>query len=230
MAESGFDFKKFVDDSIQVLKNPKEFYSSMSKTGGLGEPIIKALIYGLISGIIALIWSVLGLQIAFIGPVKALILAVIFALIGLFIGAIIILIISAICGGSTDFENNVRVTAAAMVLMPVNTLLAVFGEIHVYVGSIITLVLVLYGIWLMYNALTASLQAKETPAKIISGLLALLFLIIIIAGFGAQKTAENYGEQYQKQLEEATKGQSEETKKALEQIKKAAEEMEKQNQ
>ena len=45
-------------------------------------------------GIMAFIWSVIG------------------AVIGLFIGAVILLVISSICKGSTDFEANMRVTAA----------------------------------------------------------------------------------------------------------------------
>ncbi len=53
----------------------------------------------------------------------ALVWTIVGALIGLFIGAVIMLIISAICKGSTDFEANLRVVAAVMVLMPINALL-----------------------------------------------------------------------------------------------------------
>ena len=34
MAEGGFDFKKFIDDSKAVLMAPKEYFSSMPTSGG----------------------------------------------------------------------------------------------------------------------------------------------------------------------------------------------------
>ena len=57
MSNQGFSFNKFFEDSKKVLISPKEYFSTMEVTGGLGEPIIKALIYGAIAGVFALLWS-----------------------------------------------------------------------------------------------------------------------------------------------------------------------------
>ena len=61
MAEAGFDFQKFIEDSKSVLTAPKEYFSSMPKTGGFVEPLIKATIYGLVAGVLYFIWGLLHL-------------------------------------------------------------------------------------------------------------------------------------------------------------------------
>ncbi len=105
-----FDFKQFIEDSKIVLFNSKEYFSRMPVTGGFGEPVIKALIYGIVIGILNYLWILMGVGFSG-GPswlgggggIMALLGTIIFSVIGLFIGGIIMLIISAILGGSTDY-------------------------------------------------------------------------------------------------------------------------------
>jgi hypothetical protein len=61
MSDSTFDFNVFIKESIDVLVNPKSYFSTMKTTGGMSEPLIKAVIYGAIAGAIAFIWSLLNL-------------------------------------------------------------------------------------------------------------------------------------------------------------------------
>ena len=79
-----------------------------------------------------------------------------------------------ICSGDTNYETNVRVTASLMVLTPVNALLSFITGINLYLGIIISLLIGLYGIWLLYTALINSLSAKEKVAKIVCIVLAIL--------------------------------------------------------
>ncbi len=238
----GFNFAQFIDDSQNTLTNPKEFFASMAKEGGFGEPIIKALIYGLVAGLITFIWGIIGLSAVggfgamFGGAVgiMAIVGGLIFALIGLFIGGLIMLIISAICGGNTSYEANVRVTAALMVMSPVQALLGFTGGINFYLGAIVGLAVSLYGLWLLYNALTASLQAKEGASKVVTIILAVLVVLMTITSFTTYKAASSFGDKYQKDAEKLIQDamkDNPEGMKALEQFKKAAEEeMEKQEQ
>ena len=166
MAEPGFTFKKLIYESKAVLIAPKEYFTSMIKEGGFGEPVIKALVYGVLAGLIGYILSLLQLYTGsgFIfstgaGGIMIVMCAIITALIGLFIGGIIVLIISATCGGSTGFETNVRVTASLMVLGPVNALLGVFSGINITLGVIISIIVSLYGIYLLYQSLVKALNA-----------------------------------------------------------------------
>jgi hypothetical protein len=112
MADNTFDFNLFIKESKDVLVNPKSYFSTMKTTGGMTEPLIKAVIYGAVAGILTLIWSLLNIgamtNSLFGGAigVMAFIWSIIGAIIGLFIGAVVTLIISSICKGSTDFEAN----------------------------------------------------------------------------------------------------------------------------
>jgi hypothetical protein len=191
-----FDFNAFINESKETLLNPKSYFAALKTTGGMSEPLIKAVIYGTVTGIFTFLWSVLklgavtgGLFGGSIG-VMAFVSSIIGAIIGLFIGAVIVLIISAICGGSTDFESNVRVTASLMVLMPVNAALGFISGFSLHLNLIISAAVGLYGLWMLYNALCETLKAKQETAKIVCYVLAALSLLATINGLMALNKAK----------------------------------------
>ena len=153
MSDSTFDFNLFIKESKDVLVNPKSYFSTMKTTGGMTEPLIKAVVYGAIAGALAFVWSLLkigavtgGLFGGAIG-IMVFIWSIIGAIIGLFIGAVILLIISSICKGSTDFEANMRVTAAVMVVMPISAFLGFAGHFNLYLGVIVGLAVNIFALW-----------------------------------------------------------------------------------
>jgi hypothetical protein len=197
MSESSFNFNSFIKDSIDVLVKPKAYFSSMKTTGGIGEPLIKALVYGLVAGIIALIWGFLKLggSVGLFGGAVGIMMFIwyiIAAVIGMFIGAVIMLIISAICKGSTDFEANVRVTASVMVIMPISALLGFVSGLNITAGAIISLVVNLFALYLIYHALIEALKAKPGSAKILTIVLAALLVLFFFIGLGAKKAASKF--------------------------------------
>jgi hypothetical protein len=233
MSNESFNFNQFIKDSVNSLTKPKTYFAEMPVKGGFGVPIVKALIYGFIAGIFAFLWSLLKLGGAtgfgvFGGAVgiMALIWAVVGALIGLFIGAVVVLIISAICGGSTDYESNARVTASLMVLMPIT---ALFGFIGGGVGSLIGFIINLYGLLMLYHALTGSLKGKEGTSKIITIILAAILAIFLIAGFFAKKTAnrflDDFGEEWEQTIEQSGKDLEQSMKELSKELDKATEEL-----
>jgi hypothetical protein len=212
MADAGFDFQKFIADTKDVLTSPKSYFASMQKTGGFVDPIVRAAICGVIAGIFSFLLGLLSFSAlwAFGAGVgfTSIILSPIFAVIGLFIGGIIILIISAISGGSTDFETNIRVSASLMVLYPIQVLLTFTYGINIYLGAVIVLLVSLYGIWLFFNALVHALSAKESVAKIVVIVLAIfpvLGIINTIACHSAYTNLSNQMMQGAKDQEEAMK-------------------------
>ncbi len=228
MAEGGFDFKKFIDDSMKVITSPKEYFTSMPKEGGFVEPIVKAVIYGLIAGIIVFIWSLLKLSAAsamFGGAVGAMSIlwGAIGAIIGLFIGGVIILILSAIGGGNTNYEANVRVAASLMVMSPVNALLSFTAGINLYLGAIITFLVALFGIWLLYNGLVNALGAKEVAAKVIAIILAIFPLLGLLGTLVCKPAASKMTDSYMK-------GEAKQQEKAMKDMMKQLEKMQKQQQ
>lgn len=242
MSNESFNFNQFIKDSVNSLTKPKAYFAEMPVSGGFGVPILKAVIYGAIAGIFTFLWSVLKIGGAAAGlgvfggaiGVMAFIWVLVGALIGLFIGAVIVLIISAICGGSTDYEANARVTASLMVLMPIG---ALFGFIGGGVGSLIGFIINLYGLLMLYHALTGSLKGKEGTSRIIAFILAVILVIFLIVGFFAKKTAnrfmDEFGteweqtmEEYGKDMDETMKDLTKELEEANEQIQSELEEEE----
>jgi hypothetical protein len=197
MSNSTFNFNSFIKESIDVLVKPKTYFSTMKTTGGIAEPLIKALLYGVIAGIIALIWGLLkiGGSIGIFGGaigVMMFIWYIIAAVIGLFIGGVIMLIISAICKGSTDFEANVRVTASVMVIMPIGALLGFVSGLNHTAGSIVSLLVNLFALYLIYHALVEALKAKPASSKVLTIILAALLVLFFVIGLGAKKAANKF--------------------------------------
>ena len=188
MSDSTFDFNLFIKESKDVLVNPKSYFSTMKTTGGMTEPLIKAVIYGAIAGALAFIWSLLGMG-ALGGAIGIMVFiwSIIDAIIGLFIGAVILLVISSICKGNTDFEANMRVTAAVMVMMPISAFFGFAGHFNLYLGIIIGLAVYIFALWLLYNGLVEALKTNPETTKIVSYVLIAIIVLIMLLGFKARK-------------------------------------------
>ena len=206
MSSNSIDLNKILKDSRDTLLNPKEYFKSMPLSGGLAEPVIKAVIYGTVAGLIGLLWSVLGWSAiggGFLGSavgIMALIWSVVGAVIGVFIGGAIMLAISAICGGNQDFEANLRVAASLMAIYPVSALLAVLYGINYTLGGVIGLAVNLYALYLLYEAVISALKGKESSAKIVLIVLALIVMLSYFAGRRATKSIKDYSDMFQEEM------------------------------
>jgi hypothetical protein len=200
MSDSTFDVNLFIKESVDVLVNPKSYFSTMKTSGGMSEPLIKAVIYGAVAGAIAFIWSLLkiGVMSGFGGTIGIMIFiwSIIGAIIGLFIGAVILLVISSICKGSTDFEANMRVTAALMVMMPINAFLGFAGHFNLYFGVIVTIAVSIYSVWLLYNGLIEALKTNPETTKIVSYVLIAIVVVFTLVGIGTKKRAARFMDEF----------------------------------
>src|SRR5664280_1691597 len=190
MSDTSFDFSLFMKESVDVLVNPKSYFSTMKTTGGMTEPLIKAVIYGAISGALAFIWSLLRLGAMTGGLFGGAIGIMVF--IWSFIGAVILLVISSICKGSTDFEANIRVTASVMVLLPIRSFFGFAGHFNIYLGVIIALIIGIFSLWLLYNGLVEALKSNPETAKIVSYVLVALIVLFTLIGFGTARRASRF--------------------------------------
>lgn len=206
MSNESINFNKILKDSLETLLNPKGYFGSMALTGGFAEPIIKAAIYGALGGLFSLLWSVLGFSLLGAGilggaaGIMALIWGVIGAVIGVFIGGVILLIISAICGGNTDFEACVRVSASLMVLYPVSAIVAFFYGINFTLGGVIALLVNLFGLYLLYHAVTQALKGKESAMKIVAIVLLVILLLGFFQGRRASKSLKDYSDIFEEEM------------------------------
>ncbi len=201
MENSSFNFSAFIADSKQALLKPEEYFSTMSTEGGLGPPIIKALIYGVIAGILNMIWSFLiftgqaGAMSGLFGGAAgflALIWSIIGALLALFIGAVIILLLVAIASGKTEFEPIVHVQASLLVIMPVSAFMNVFSGIHPVLGSLLSLAVNLYLLWMLFHAMTKTLGAKADTSRIIMYVLGGLLILFFFIGMATRRAAQTF--------------------------------------
>ena len=117
----------FIETLQMVLTRPSEAFTAMQREGGLGEPLLYALIGGSIGGVVSFLFS-LGFQSlglfgdrhnAFavmtgmgIGSIFFIILIPLLIAIGLFIGSAIVHVCLMIVGGAKQtFETTFRVVA-----------------------------------------------------------------------------------------------------------------------
>jgi hypothetical protein len=120
-------FNAFIETLVMVLTKPGEAFTAMKREGGLGEPLIYALIGGCVGGVVSFLFS-LGLQsIGFfadrhntfaaiagtgIGSIVFVVLIPLAIVIGLFIGSAIVHLCLMIVGGANQsFETTFRVLA-----------------------------------------------------------------------------------------------------------------------
>lgn len=230
MNNQSFSFNKIFQDSKKVLLSPKEYFSTMEITGGLGEPIIKALIYGAIAGVFALLWSLFNLSGAaglFGGAVGflALIWSIVAAVIGVFILGVIVLIISSICKGNSEFEPSMRVAAAIMVIMPIGAFFGFLGGVHL-LSSVISLAINLYALYLLYIAVTVTLKGTDKPAKVVSYVLGGLLVLFFIIGLGTRSTVNKYSKFSEKEINKVLDDYKEAAEDVAKELEEAAKDIE----
>ncbi len=124
-------FERFVETVKLLATRPNEAFAGMPTTGGIGSPLLFAIVVGWIGIAVAVAWNTLfqGMWIPFIGggeeaaimagftaawAVGAIILAPILVIIGVFIGAAVLHLMLMIVGGANNgFEATVRVVCYA---------------------------------------------------------------------------------------------------------------------
>jgi hypothetical protein len=204
MSDATFDVNLFIKESREVLVNPKSYFSTMKTSGGLTEPLIKAVIYGAVAGAIAFIWSLLNLGMIGGGMfggsfgIMILIWKIIGSIIGLFIGAVILLVISSVCKGNTDFEANVRVIAAVMVVMPISAFLGFAGHINFYLGTIINIAVSIFTLWLFFNGLVHALKANAETTRIVIYILIALTVLVMLLSMGRLRRTSRMLDEFNK--------------------------------
>jgi hypothetical protein len=202
MSNGTFDFNELIKESKDVLVNPKSYFSTMKTSGGMTEPLIKAVIYGAFAGVISFIWSLLkvgavtGSMFGSAIGIMVFIWSIVAAIIGLFIGAVILLVISSICKGSTDFETNVRVTAAVMVVMPISAFFGFAGGINLYLGVALGLAVNIFALWLLYNGLIEALKSKPETTRVVFYVLIAIFVLFMLVGLGAKRKANQFMKEF----------------------------------
>lgn len=192
-----FDLDLFRKETKNTLLNPKSYFSKMKFSGGMTEPILKALMYGIIAGIIYLICWLFRIKAFGAGDVGdavgllAFIKIILGSLAGLFLGSGLLFLISSICSGITVFEVNLKVGSSLMAFLPVYAVLSILSALNVYIGLIISLIAFFYFLWLLYSAMVEALKCRPGNVRIVCWVFTFLCLLIMLLNFRALAKAEN---------------------------------------
>lgn len=178
-----------IDSAKRVVLDPAAFYRNMPEQGGYAAPVIFVLVMALIS---ALIVSVVAMFSGGPGPafgLIALIMLPLMAVVGSFIGSLIMFVIWKLMGSDKSFETAYRCVAYAAAIMPIVTILA-------FVPYLGTIVKVLWSFFLMYLASIEVHGIKAQTAMIVFAVLGALALWLNLAGERAAMQMSEQMEQF----------------------------------
>jgi hypothetical protein len=195
-------FERFVETAKLLATRPSEAFAGMPTTGGIGSPLVYAIAVGWVGIGIAVVWNTLfqGMWIPFMGggeeaavaagftaawAVGMILLAPIFVVIGVFIGAAILHLMLMIVGGANNgFEATVRVVCYAQT--------AQLAGIIPFCGGLISMVwaIILYVIGLSTAHRTTqgkAILAVVLPVVLCCAFAAALMFMGVLAGVAASR-------------------------------------------
>lgn len=237
MESRNINFAAMPQTAITVITKPGDFFQSMPRTGRFLEPLLFAVVMGVIAGIIYAVLSLLGLgQAAGQSPgmmagLGMIIFMPIAAAVGSFIGAAILFVIWKILGSQENYETAYRCCAYLMALSPVTAVISVIP----YAGGIISM-----AIYIFY-VVTVSVAVHQIPAQkawIVFGIIGVVLALIgVFSEYRARDMSSSMdrwrqvGEEYRasaRDMEKSAREMSEEAEEMAKQFKEQAEEARKQ--
>jgi hypothetical protein len=215
MIRDHIDIDGLLEEARQILLAPEAYFASLDLGGHAKEPVLKVLVYGVVAGLAAFLWSLLGLAgdgatgIFLVDQgFSALFSLPIWSLILLALLTVVVMVVSALCGGEAGFIPALQVGSSLVVLLPVNAVLGVVSGMSNVLGLLVGLGVALFGLKLFFMALTRALGARLHSAKVLVVGLAvvplLLFLGLLVASSSGdlyEESMRNY-EQFLEQLPE----------------------------
>jgi len=226
MEPKSIDFAAMPRTAINVVTKPAEFFQGMPKTGGFLEPLVFAVILGVMVGIIQTILGFIGLgHVGAYGPglmggFGMVVFTPIAVAIGSFIGGAIFFVIWKLMGSPEEYETAYRCGAYLMALAPIT---AITGTIP-YAGGIINMVIYVFFL------VTVSIHVHHIPSQkawLVFGILGAVFALLgVFAEYKARNMESEMGKWRRMGYEYRQSGRDME--KSTEEMRKRAEEMAKQ--
>lgn len=194
MNENQTSMKAIIDIAMAIAKNPGAFYRTMPKTGGYVAPMLFVIVMSVLAGCILFAYFLLGFgALGSAVGFGAILMTVLFALLGSFIAATIMYVIWKLMGSNENYETAYRCIAYAAIASPVSALL---GPVP-YIGSVTTALLLFY---LMVVASTEVHNLQKRSAYLVFGILAALAIISNISNEIATRKMASSAEQFARQF------------------------------
>jgi len=175
---------------MQVITNPVGFYQSMPRSGGFVEPLVFAIIMGVIGGVLQAILGVFGIGFAgtILMALASIIIGPIMIAIFGFVGAAILFVIWRLLGSQQSYETAYRCGAYATAVTPVTSILNIIP----YIGPALGVA------WMAYLMIIASIQVHQVKPKIALIVFGILGGLLVVGSIGSQFTAKRMEKQMDK--------------------------------
>jgi hypothetical protein len=200
IALKDINFAAMPQIAVRVVTKPTEFFKTMPKTGGFLEPLVFAIIMGVVAGVIQVIWRFLGF--GFGSGMGASLYPILFmpiaAIIGSFIGAAVIFVIWKLMGSPENYETSYRCMAYLMALAPITAILSVIP----YAGVIINMAIFVYFI------VIASTQVHNIPSQkawLVFGIIGIILVLFSLKSEYSLRNMSSQTEQWKKSSQEMQK-------------------------
>jgi len=190
-----FDLSVIIATAKRVITNPGEFYQSMARTGGYGNPAVFVAVMAVAGGLIGSVWALLGAGPAagLASGVATVIVLPIVMVIGSFVLALILFVIWKLMGSTHGYETAYRCVAFAMAILPVVGIVSLIP----YIGQILQTA---WSCWLMYIASIHVHKISGQTAKIVFAVLAGLLIISNVKGEHQARKFESFAEELEEKL------------------------------
>jgi len=168
---------------MDVFFRPKYFFSRIVADGKIEDAILKAFLWGFVGGILVLIMNLCrGEMFTVFSLFKSIIVYPVIAILLLFIGAGLMMLVSEITGGERDWEIAVKGIASIFFVYPLALVLnsLAFDCMSMWLMSIL---IDLYILFLIYNISIYCLHGKRVSV---------LFVIMVCAVFLAALYMSEY--------------------------------------
>lgn len=184
-----------VDTAKQVIMDPVGFYRGMAKSGGFTDPLVFAVVLGVVTGIVQAIIGLvhLGPAVSAVMALGSIIIMPIMVLIFGFVGAAIVFVVWKLMGSSESYETAYRCGAYASAISPITAVTALIPV----VGSLVGLG------WMTYLLVMASIEVHKIPAKkawLVFGIIAALFALMTLGAQAGARKAQRGMVDFQKEM------------------------------
>ncbi len=195
---------------MQVITNPVGFYQSMPRSGGFVEPLVFAIIMGVIGGVLQAILGVFGIGFAgtILMALASIIIGPIMIAIFGFVGAAILFVIWRLLGSQQSYETAYRCGAYATAVTPVTSILNIIP----YIGPALGVA------WMAYLMIIASIQVHQVKPKIALIVFGILGGLLVVGSIGSQfgaKRMEKQMDKFQSEMGKIDEMKPEEAGKAI---------------
>jgi fumarate reductase subunit C len=193
--ERQFSWQQFMRETQEALLAPATHFRELRTELPLSIPVLKSIIYGILTGVVAWVWAIAGFgpavfeqEFTATAAFAQFLLQTAFTVIGLWLVALIVWGLAALGRGDHRFSTAVHIAGSLLVFAPISMLLRGTATLHETLPQLLNIILLLYVTVETFMALTHTVKARPGRALMGLGLLLLLCaILVVVLGYGANQ-------------------------------------------